>query len=78
MDKLKGDIELVDSVMIDGGVWSNKREAWTRLKTVLNQTDNRENYCCQGTDHKCPLNANNGFCAAEKCQYQVQQREDRT
>jgi len=32
---LKEDIDLVESVMLDGGVWSNKRAAWFRLKTIL-------------------------------------------
>jgi hypothetical protein len=33
--ELQKDIELVDSVMKDGGVWSHKRAAWQRLKKEL-------------------------------------------
>ena len=29
--------------------------------------------CCLGSDHTCPLNVNNGYCAAETCQYKVKQ-----
>jgi hypothetical protein len=32
---MEKDIELVDSVMKGVGVWSHKREAWSRIKTML-------------------------------------------
>ena len=28
-------------------------------------------YCCLGAAHTCPLNVNDGYCAAESCQYKV-------
>ena len=28
-------------------------------------------YCCLGAEHKCQLNVNGGFCAADTCQYKV-------
>lgn len=28
-------------------------------------------YCCLGKAHSCPLLVNDGFCAAEECQYKV-------
>ena len=27
--------------------------------------------CCLGKDHPCDLNVNDGFCAADECQYKV-------
>lgn len=30
-------------------------------------------YCCLGVSHTCPLNVNDGYCAAETCQYKVKQ-----
>jgi hypothetical protein len=33
-------------------------------------------HCSKGKDHPCPLNANDGFCTAEKCQYKVNERSN--
>jgi len=27
--------------------------------------------CCMGKDHKCLCNVNDGYCAADECQFQV-------
>lgn len=31
-------------------------------------------FCCLGKLHPCPLNVNDGFCAAESCQYRVAEK----
>ena len=28
-------------------------------------------HCCLGPLHPCPLNVNDGYCAADSCQYKV-------
>ena len=28
-------------------------------------------HCCLGANHPCALNVNDGYCAADVCQYQV-------
>ena len=30
-------------------------------------------FCCLGAAHKCPLNVNDGYCAADTCQYKVKE-----
>jgi len=37
------------------------------------KADDLNSFCCLGMDHKCPLNVNNGYCAADTCQYKVKQ-----
>lgn len=36
--------------------------------------DTNQIFCCLGKDHTCPLNVNDGYCAAKKCQYQVEDK----
>jgi hypothetical protein len=40
------------------------------LEKRANDTDS---FCCLGADHECLLNVNNGYCAADACQYKVTQ-----
>jgi len=35
------------------------------------KANNVNSYCCLGPTHPCPLNVNDGFCAADTCQYKV-------
>ena len=46
-------------------------EAQEHAKDFEDLANNSEVYCCLGLGHKCPLNVNDGFCAADTCQYQV-------
>lgn len=34
-------------------------------------TNNKDSLCCLGKFHPCPLNVNDGYCAAIECQYKV-------
>jgi hypothetical protein len=43
-------------------------KAWIELKEKANDINSR---CCLGAEHKCPLNVNDGCCAADTCQYKV-------
>lgn len=38
------------------------------LEEKANDTNS---FCCLGPEHRCPLNVNDGYCAAESCQYKV-------
>ncbi len=29
-------------------------------------------YCALGEEHNCPLNVNDGYCAAKECQFKVE------
>ena len=40
------------------------------LEEKANDTTSR---CCLGPNHPCQLNVNDGFCAADVCQYKVKQ-----
>jgi hypothetical protein len=40
------------------------------LEKKANDTDS---FCCLGPDHSCMLNVNGGYCAADVCQYKVNQ-----
>ena len=42
--------------------------AFIELKEKVNNVNSQ---CCLGSDHPCPLNVNDGYCAAESCQYKV-------
>ena len=35
------------------------------------KANDTKSYCCLGKDHACPLNVNDGYCAADVCQYKV-------
>lgn len=40
----------------------------------LEEKANDDNsFCCLGPNHKCLLNVNDGYCAADTCQYKVKQ-----
>ncbi len=34
-------------------------------------SNNKDSFCCLGKSHPCPLNVNDGYCAAIACQYKV-------
>lgn len=40
------------------------------LETKANDDNS---FCCLGEKHPCLLNVNGGYCAAESCQYKVNQ-----
>lgn len=40
-------------------------------ESYKNKGNDADCYCCLGKDHPCPLNVNDGFCAAAICQYKV-------
>lgn len=48
--------------------------AFVFLESML---DN-ETVCCLGEAHPCRLNVNDGFCVAQKCQYQVQEKSQKS
>lgn len=55
MDKkeLDSNIELVNQVMYESGVWSHKLQAWSKIKEELNKLI-KENRTC----YECKLNDN--------------------
>ena len=46
------------------------KEVFDRIKKELSGSDQ---ICCLGSDHKCIMNVNDGYCAdgTGKCQYKV-------
>lgn len=44
---------------------------FTAFKDLEEKANDIHSYCCLGPNHPCPLNVNDGFCAADTCQYKV-------
>jgi hypothetical protein len=43
-------------------------------KFTSTNTGSLKFFCCLGKQHPCQLNVNDGFCAAEECQYRVAEK----
>ena len=70
---LSDDVEAVDSVMKDGGVWSHKRQSWERIKSKLaevqkpaSNSQRDEIKPCTRLDD-CAFVRQEGFCCSTKC-----------
>jgi len=79
---LQEDIESVDSAWGDIGMSRLQYLAWLRIKAALVEstkpsynTGSLQFFCCLGSEHKCPLNVNRGYCVAESCQYRVAEKQ---
>lgn len=51
----------------EGGYLKNN-VAFVALK---NKASDLKAMCCLGKEHPCPMNVNDGCCAADSCQYKV-------
>ena len=51
----------------------HNEEMIIKIEKLLAYNEDRNNQvmCCLGKAHPCKLNVNDGYCAAESCQYQV-------
>ena len=48
-------------------------EDFTAFIELERKANDTRSMCCLGREHPCMLNVNDGFCAAEACQYKVRE-----
>lgn len=77
---LNGDDVLMVDALVGYRNDEDVNESWARIKTALVESQksstNKQSVqfiCCLGSEHKCMMNVNDGYCAdgTGDCQYKV-------
>ena len=50
---------------------AGKLDNFVEFNMLEEKANDVDSYCCLGATHTCPLNVNDGYCAADVCQYKV-------